>query len=196
MRSAIDVIRSEHRSLSAVLQALKQLADDLQDASLRPEYGVFHAMLEYIDQYPERLHHPKEDQYLFARLEERAAQARPLVAQLRAEHVEGARLVRELEHALAALEIGYAGSVGAFRAAVDAYAKFHWEHMRKEERELLPLAERHLTRADWDEVDAAFAGNTDPIADLREQDFDRLFTRIVGLAPAPVGLGRPWRHAA
>ena len=32
-------------------------------------------------------------------------------------------------------------------------------------------------------------GNHDPIADLRERDFEQLYTRIVNLAPAPVGLG-------
>ena len=196
MKSAIGILKGEHRSISAVLRGLQQLAADLGNPSLRPEYGVFHAMIHYIDQYPERLHHPKEDRFLFERLAQRAPQARPLVDALRAEHVEGARLVRDLEHALSALEIGYPGSIRAFRAAVDGYAEFHWQHMRKEEQELLPLAERHLTPEDWRAIDAAFAGNDDPIGDLREDDFRRLFSRIVSLAPAPVGLGEPWRRAA
>ena len=196
MKSAIGVLKGEHRSISAVLHGLQQLAADLGNPSLRPEYGVFHAMIHYIDQYPERLHHPKEDRFLFERLAQRAPEARPLVEALRAEHVEGARLVRELEHALSVLEIGYPGSIGAFRTAVDGYAEFHWQHMRKEEQELLPLAERHLTPEDWRAIDAAFEGNDDPIADLREDDFRHLFSRIVSLAPAPVGLGEPWRRAA
>ena len=196
MTTAIAVLKSEHRSISAVLHGLQQLAADLGDSSLRPEYGVFHAMIRYIDQYPERLHHPKEDRFLFERLAQRAPQARPLIDALRAEHVTGARLVRELEHALLTLEIGYPGSIGAFRAAVEGYAEFHWAHMRKEEQELLPLAERHLTPEDWSAIDAAFAGNEDPISDLRDDDFRRLFSRIVSLAPAPVGLGEPWRRAA
>ena len=32
-------------------------------------------MLRYIDEYPERLHHPKEDQFLFARLAKRSVDA-------------------------------------------------------------------------------------------------------------------------
>jgi hypothetical protein len=64
--------------------------------------------------------------------------------------------------------------------------------MRKEERELLPLAERHLTAADWKEIDDAFAANEDPIAGMHERDFEKLFTRIVNLAPEPVGLGERW----
>ena len=76
-----------------------------------------------------------------------------------------------------------------------AYAEFHWSHMRCEEQELLPLAEQSLAEEDWAAIEAAFAGNEDPIADLRGQDFDKLFTRIVSIAPAPFGLGEAWRRA-
>jgi hemerythrin-like domain-containing protein len=77
---------------------------------------------------------------------------------------------------------------------VDAYAEFHWKHMRKEESELLPLAQRHLTAVDWKAIDAAFAANADPIAEVQERNFEKLFSRIANLAPAPVGLGEPWKR--
>jgi len=196
MKTAIKIIHDEHRSISAVLDALKQLAKDAEDSGVEPRFEVFRAMIYYIDQFPERLHHPKEDQYLFALLAARAPQAKRLVEELRAEHVMGAQLIRDLEQALVALEVGWQGGARAFRAAVDAYAQFHWNHMRKEEQQLLPLAERFLTAEDWREIDDAFAGNNDPIADLREEDFAKLFTRIVNLAPEPVGLGERWKKAA
>jgi hemerythrin-like domain-containing protein len=88
--------------------------------------------------------------------------------------------VRELERALVFFEDRTPDGAQEFLDAVNAYAEFHWSHMRKEEQELLPLAERHLTEADWRAIDAAFVSNP---------DFEKLFTRIVNLAPAPVGLG-------
>ena len=193
MSNAIQTIHDEHRSIAAVLHALKQLAKDAENPDIEPRFDVFRAMIYYIDQFPERLHHPKEDKYLFARLEERAPEAADLIEELRAEHVLGAQLIRDLEQALVGLEVGWAGGPQAFRKAVDAYAEFHWSHMRKEENQLLPLAERHFTSGDWREIDAAFAGNEDPIADLREQDFQKLFSRIVTLAPEPVGVGERWK---
>ena len=194
MRNAIQTIHDEHRSIAAVLHALKQLAKDAENPDVEPRFDAFRAMIYYIDQFPERLHHPKEDQYLFARLEARAPEAKVLVDELRAEHVMGAQLIRDLEQALVGLEVGWGGGAQAFRKAVDAYAEFHWSHMRKEEKQLLPLAERTLTAEDWREIDAAFAGNDDPIADLREQDFEKLFSRIVALAPEPLGLGARWKR--
>ena len=195
MRKAVRILRDEHRSISAVLQCLQQLTRLAQDPAIKPDFAVFRAMIYYIDNFPERLHHPKEDNYLFARLLRRSDAARALVEKLMAEHVEGARLVRELERAVLAFEETWPRGAEDLAAAVNAYAEFHWTHMRCEEQELLPLAETALIEEDWKAIEAAFAGNADPIADLRDQDFDKLFTRIVSIAPAPIGLGEAWRRA-
>lgn len=192
MPRSINILYDEHRSISAVLSALKSLTNMARNPHVRPKFEVFHAMIYYIDSFPERMHHPKEDKYLFARLLQRDPAARALIEELQTEHVSGLQLVRDLEQALIAYEQAWPKGAQKFAATVEAYSQFHWEHMRKEERQLLPLAERALTAADWAEIDAAFAGNADPIADLREKDFDSLYQRIVCLAPAPVGLAEPW----
>jgi hemerythrin-like domain-containing protein len=192
---AIQRIRDEHRSISAVLHALKQLAREAQDVRVKPGFDALRAMIRYIDEYPEQMHHPKEDQYLFARLAARAPEARPLIDSLKAEHEQGARLVRELERALLLFEDAAPAGAREFLDAVNAYAEFHWRHMRREEADLLPLAERHLTPEDWRAIDEAFDTNRDPIAGIHERDFEALFTRIVNLAPAPVGVGSRWQKA-
>jgi len=192
MKEAISILKSEHRSISAILYALKELARMAHDATVRPRFQVLRSMLRYIDEYPEKLHHPKENEHLFARLVARAPETRLLVEELQAEHEEGARLIRELERALLFMEEGWPVGAREFQQAVEAYAEFHWKHMRKEEQQLLPLAERHLTAEDWKAIDAAFAANRDPIAGMQERDFEKLFARIVALAPDPVGLGERW----
>jgi hemerythrin-like domain-containing protein len=193
---AIQKIRDEHRSISAVLHALKQLARDAQDPNVKPEFAVFRAMIHYIDEFPEQLHHPKEDQYLFPPLVARVPKTQGLVDALRVEHKQGAKLVRELERALVLFEDSGPAGAREFLKTVDAYADFHWQHMRKEEHEILPLAERYLTARDWEAIDRAFDVNRDPIAGVRERDFQALFSRIVNLAPEPVGLGERWRKVS
>jgi len=193
MQQAIRIIHDEHLSISAVLSGLKSLTQMAQDSRLRPEFAVFRAMIYYIDAFPERMHHPKEDQHLFARLLQRDPSARALIEGLRAEHVAGGQLVRDLEQALLEYEETWPEGARKFAAAVENYSQFHWMHMSKEENELLPLAQKSLTAEDWGAIEAAFAGNQDPIADLREKDFDKLYQRIVNLAPAPIGLGDRWK---
>lgn len=195
MNKAIRIIYDEHRSISAVLSGLTALAEMARKAAVRPDFAVFRAMVYYIDAFPERMHHPKEDMHLFARLLLRDPAARPLIDELQSEHIKGAQLVRDLEQALLAYEQAWPAGAERFGAVVKAYAQFHWDHMRREERDLIPRAEKALQSEDWAAIEAAFAGNQDPIADLREQDFHRLFQRIVSLAPDPVGLGKRWQQA-
>jgi hemerythrin-like domain-containing protein len=193
MKDAISILKSEHRSISAVLHGLKELARMAQDAKVRPRFQVLRSMLRYMDEYPERLHHPKENDHIFSRLVAREPSARLLVEELQAEHEEGARLIRELERALLFFEEGWPAGAREFQQTFDAYADFHWKHMRKEEQQLLPLAERVLTAEDWKAINQAFAQNSDPVAGMKERDYEQLFSRIANLAPAPVGLGASWR---
>lgn len=195
MHRATRKLREEHRSISAVLSGLRELARMAKQSDVRPDLAALRAMIYYIDTFPERLHHPKEDEHLFARLLQRAPEAAPLVRELQAEHREGARLVRELERAVLSYEQAWPQGAEAFRRTVEAYADFHWQHMRKEELTLLPLAEQRLSGEDWSAIEAAFAANEDPVAGSAEHDYQQLFKRIAEIAPAPVGLGAPWKGA-
>jgi hemerythrin-like domain-containing protein len=187
---AIKIIHDEHRSLAAVLHGMLYLVRQIRERGAKPDFALLGAMIYYIDTFPERFHHPKEDQYLFRLLRIRCSEAAPLLHRLQAEHRDGARKIRGLEQALARFQQGGMPEFSAFNAAVDAYADFHWAHMRAEEKEVLPLAEKHLTAGDWEAIDAAFTDHSDPLfgADA-EAAFDELFRRIVNLAPPPIGVG-------
>ena len=52
----------------------------------------------------------------------------------------------------------------AFMQMATGYVAGYREHMRLEESELMPLAERTLSARDWVDVEAAFASHTDPLA--------------------------------
>ena len=189
---ALRIIQDEHRSLAAVLHGMLYLVHEIRDRGIKPPFEVLGAMVYYIDAFPERFHHPKEDGYLFLRLRARCPEARPVLDQLEAEHLAGAEKIRNLEQALARYQQGGKAEAETFISAVEAYADFHWEHMRREEKEVLPLAAKHLTPGDWDAIDAAFLGHADPlVSESAGEDYRALFRKIVNLAPPPIGLGPP-----
>src|SRR3546814_20251238 len=74
--------------------------NDLQNHGGRVDFRVLHAMLDYIDRYPDRFHHPKEDQYLFRLLRLRAPDAAGLLDSLEAEHRKNIDLMSDLRCAL------------------------------------------------------------------------------------------------
>jgi hemerythrin-like domain-containing protein len=187
---AVRIIRNEHRSLAAVMHGMVYLVREIRDRGVRPDFALLGAMIYYIDTFPERLHHPKEDKYLFRLLRMRCAEAAPLLDRLEQEHRTGAAKIRALEQALARFQQGGMSEFPAFASAADTYADFHWQHMRTEEKEVLPLAEKHLTAGDWEAIDAAFTDNSDPLFGAEAgQAYDQLFQRIVNLAPPPIGVG-------
>ena len=189
MPRAIDIIRDEHRSFAAVLEGLLHLAGEIRAGRGEPDFALFAAMLDYIEAFPEKLHHPKEDEYVYARLRQRRPDAGALLDHLAAEHVRGRALIAGLTGALVDYREGTPGAFAAFDSALKQYADFHWEHMRKEEEEVFPLAQAALTPDDWREIDAAFASNADPLVGVPATKASReLFRRVANLAPPPVGV--------
>jgi hemerythrin-like domain-containing protein len=188
-KPSLQVILDEHRTLAAVLHALRQMLK--RGAGDQPEqfFDVVRAMLFYIDEYPERQHHPKESDLLFPKTLRAAPQLMPVIEQLESQHIEGQSRVRELQHLLMAWELLGDSRRAAFETEAAAYADFYLGHMRLEEEQVLPIARRVLTEEDWRELDKAFGANDNPLQGGADTRFDRLFSRIVLRTPAPIGVG-------
>jgi len=189
MPAAIRIIRDEHLAISSVLYGLRTAVRRIAEGGT-PDFRLLDAMLRYIQQFPERLHHPKESGTLFPAVIARCPEAQGLVDALDAEHALGASLIEVLRTMFARLANGDTDAFMPFATAVDEYADFHWRHMQREEDRLLPLAETHLTAADWESVSAAFRANDNPLEGIApKQEAATLYRRILSLAqamPAPV----------
>jgi hemerythrin-like domain-containing protein len=187
---SLTVIRDEHNALAAMLRSLPMLLTQARRENKLPDFGVVRAMLFYIDEFPERLHHTKESQLLFPKVRERAPELAATLDKLERDHEHGERAVRELEHLLLAFEVMGESRRQAFEEAVDRYIAGYLNHMAIEETEVLPAANAHFTPDDWAVMDAAFAANKDPLTGHEpDEGYRPLFRQILNRAPAPIGLG-------
>lgn len=189
--TSLRTILDEHRAVTAVLRSLLLMVQRGPGDEPERFFDVLRAMLFYIDEFPERLHHPKESDLLFPKVARLAPALMPVIERLEREHMRGEGAVRDLQHLLLAWELLGDSRRPAFTEAVDRYVAFYLEHMRVEEQEVLPVAQRVLGADDWAALDAAFASHCDPLTGTQPRDpvYDRLFTRIVMKAPAPIGVG-------
>jgi hemerythrin-like domain-containing protein len=119
-RRAIQTIVREHQQLSAVVNGLTRFVESLSEGAHAPGPMVMRAMLYYIREYPEQVHHPKGDKYLFPRLRSRTDELDEVIEELEAQHVEGDARVRDLEHALTRCELTGSSAAPAVRKLVDA----------------------------------------------------------------------------
>ncbi|MDP9898707.1 hemerythrin domain-containing protein [Variovorax ginsengisoli] len=189
-QATVRIIRQEHAALSAMLRSIVQLLEQHRRKGTLPDFAVLRAMLFYVDEFPEKRHHRKETELLFPRLRARTPISRDLLDKLDEDHARGERRIRDVEHALLAFEMMGESRREAFEQTVGEYVDFYLGHMALEEREILPLAERVLTEDDWRDLDEAFAQNRDPLTGhVADFEYNALFTRIVNVVPAPIGLG-------
>ena len=187
MSAPLAVIGDEHRSLAAVIHGLEFLMREAREGSAQPSFPLLHAMLYYIREFPAKLHHPKEDAYLFRKLRERTSEFDAVLDELDRQHAEGDVLVAQLTEGLARYEADPARQFEAFAAAVARFATSQMEHMRLETKVILPAARAHLTAEDWAGIDRAFADNGDPRFSVdNDEEFRQLFARILNLAPERV----------
>ncbi len=184
------IILEEHAALSAMLRSIVLLLAKHRQQATLPDFAHLRAMLFYVDEFPEQRHHRKESELLFPKLRARTPMSRDLLDHLDEDHARGERSIRELEHALLGFEMMGEPRREAFEHAAQRYVDFYLAHMAMEEKEILPLAERVLTDDDWAQLDEAFCANRDPLTGHEpEAQYRALFTRIVNLLPAPIGLG-------
>lgn len=185
--AAIRIIKNEHLAIGTVLYALHYLIKGMRKGD-EPNFPLLRAILDYIVSYPDRWHHPKEDEYLFAAVKRRTREADALIARLEREHALGHPMVEELKQHLIAFQNGDEAAGQDFCATAVRYAEFEWAHLRTEEDALIPIAERVLTDEDWTTIHAAFRANDNPLFGIKPKDeADALYQRILDLAPAPIG---------
>jgi hemerythrin-like domain-containing protein len=188
--AALRIIHDEHAALAAMLRSILLLLSQHRRQGSLPDFATLRAMLFYVDEFPEQRHHMKESALLFPKLRARSAAANPVLDRLDQDHARGESAIRDLEHALLAFEMMGEPRREAFEQAAQQYVDFYLQHMAVEEKEILPLAERALSAEDWAELDEAFAANRDPLTGhVPEDDYRALFSRIVNVLPAPLGLG-------
>ena len=189
--SSLRTIHDEHAALAAVLKSLQLLQQRGPGANPQAFFDAMRAMLFYIDEFAERQHHPKESEWLFPRVAARCAEAALAIERLDHDHEGGEAAVRELQHLLLAWELLGEARRRAFADALVRYVDFYLEHMRLEEAVVLPAALAHLEAHEWEAINRAFSTNDLLLTPGVQRDpaFDALYSRIVSLAPSPIGLG-------
>jgi len=179
LRPTLRILLDEHLALAAVLKGMQALLRQSRQVGQPPDLETLRAMVFYLDEFPEQHHHRKESDLLFPKIRARSVESRDLLDHLGAEHDQGIFAIHRLEHALLAFEVMGDSRREAFEYALERYTDFYLSHMRQEEQEAFPLAQKVLTTQDWDELDAEFSLQTDPLlARDRNGVYRDLYRRI------------------
>jgi branched-chain amino acid transport system ATP-binding protein len=189
MTLAIASIQKDHQRFNALLHCFDRVVADGEEGKA-VSLDLLHTMIDYIDSFLDRFHHPKEDEYLFRVLRGRKPEMEPVLNQMREDHYQGRRQLERVRAAVEAYDTEGKAALPGLRAALDEYIELERKHIGVEEREILPQARAVLTHDDWVEINEAFGANRDPLfSHSRQRRFELLFNTIEHRAPPPFGRG-------
>ena len=188
-RTSIKIISDEHQALAAMLYSLEMMAKRSSADTTAQDFEVMRAMIFYISEFPEKLHHSKESKSLFPMVAAKSPQTREIIKELDEQHAQGEKAVQQLMNLLVAWEMVGESRQQSFLAAVEKYKDFYLDHMRTEVNMIIPVAQEVLNSDDWEIIDSIFEQNKDPLTGHEpSKDFERLFLQILSNAPEPIGL--------
>lgn len=157
MTAALDIIRKEHRAITRVLHMLNDIVEDDVVLARGVESGLIASILHYLHVFPYGIHHPKEEQHLFPAVSTKDTEAASAVATLAAEHATGYAILSEARRALA--DVDGRKEFDRLRRAIRNCVTHETDHMAREERDILPVAERVLDRDTLAAIARTFAAS-------------------------------------
>jgi hemerythrin-like domain-containing protein len=172
----------DHGNMTRLLDVLQGELDSYR-AGRTIDFEVVTRIVDYILNFPELRHHPRED-LVFRHLAARDAASGRRVETILAEHREMAALTRKFAAALRNLQSDLEMPRPWLESLFATFIATNRAHMRREEEVYFPLAMLNLTAADWQKIDAQAGGTgDDPLFGGRvDAEYQALHDRILRLA--------------
>jgi hemerythrin-like domain-containing protein len=169
MNDVLAALHEDHANMAKLLNLLDQQLAVFRDGGTA-DVGLLQDIMDYMSQYPDGVHHPRED-LIARRLAERDPAAAAGAEGLMAEHEDLGDLSRRVHAAVDEIALGAELPREGIVHLMDDYIAQLRRHMSREEIEFMPLAERTLLAADWDDLQGRFDDTHDPLfgPDLQEK---------------------------
>jgi hemerythrin-like domain-containing protein len=173
----IAVWHTEHVYFGRLLELLRRQLDLFHRAE-RPNYELMLYIVQYLRDYSDQYHHPREDE-AFARLAKRCPDLELPLARLHQEHRVIAHAGETLVRQLNAILEGTIVPRAEVEVAAATYLVYYGNHIAKEEDDVLPRAAQVLTADDWKAVKDAAPSASDPLfGDPPEERYRELRRQI------------------
>ena len=185
MVEIIEILRQEHRNIEKLLRVMEEELS-VFDRGERPDYEAFGAVIEFFKKYPDTCHHPKED-IIYEKFKVRDPNRAASIADLQAEHREGAVRLRRVAQAIDAV----LNDQELLRDSVDRIVRDFIDderrHIALEDEVVFPAIVSSLHPEDWAEIALKIADRYGPPSQAEfEEQFSTLRRNILELEEAAV----------
>lgn len=180
--TVLQRISDDHRHITLALDALELQLD--MDGNDDVNWNIICDILTYLQEYPDAVHHPLEDQLFDLVLDKGLTPAeRELVHFNLAQHAEIIDASRQLADDVDNILNDVVVPIDRLYSHFERYLDIQRLHLRNETTHLLPMAQRLLSAEDWAEVGAQAMVHADPLFELQLEKYKGLYDYITGPLP-------------
>lgn len=179
MPNLLEQIHQDHISISKVLDLIEKEVDKARNEEA-PDLDLLEDAMRYMINYPDLIHHPKEDS-MFERLVRNEPDVSKQVEALRQEHLALAQLSGAFLEIIKAAESGEFVLRDELVKRGTEYVEMLRAHMNTEEGDLLKRARGSLSETDLEEIDSEYSSVRDPLMEESlKQEYEALYRFLFG----------------
>nr|VFJ60947.1 MAG: Hemerythrin-like domain-containing protein [Candidatus Kentron sp. FM]VFJ61382.1 MAG: Hemerythrin-like domain-containing protein [Candidatus Kentron sp. FM]VFK13454.1 MAG: Hemerythrin-like domain-containing protein [Candidatus Kentron sp. FM] len=161
MSEMIQQLHTDHVNMARLLDLIAEQLELLQVGEV-PDYVLMMDIMQYMTNYPDLFHHPKED-ILFQRVTKRDKGTHSIVAELVQDHHTLADQGKALFNLLHTLIHEHPVERGTLETKAREYILTLRTHMNLEEGKLFPIAKKVLQDEDRSEIESIMGNREDPL---------------------------------
>ncbi|PIE00729.1 MAG: hypothetical protein CSA79_02515 [Thiothrix nivea] len=161
MHKIMAELHQDHIHLARLLKILTQQAA-LLSTDADPDLDLILDIVDYIQHYPDLVHHPRENM-VYQALLNITEDGKEVIDQLLQEHEKLPTITAEFRHMLEEVINGGIISRSALQAKIRHFIDIENTHMNTEEFVLFPLIEEKMGMAEWQYLEENMPEKTDPL---------------------------------
>jgi len=187
--TAVEMLEAEHRVIQRMVAGMSVLADQLEGGE-PVDVSLLESIVAFLRTFADRLHHGKEESFLFPALIRRGVPAQGCpIGGLTMEHQKGRVMVGELADAIRGYAAGEPPARENLVKSLRALVAFYPSHIWKEDYLLFPLAGKVLTPEDQQELMDKFETVERELGLDVHEGFDKMTAelerKVSGIASSP-----------
>lgn len=177
--AVLERLEQDHQHLSRVMDVfdaqLAKLGRDDEDV----DWNLMGEIIAYVQEYPDAVHHPLEDQLFDKVLDKGLTPAeRELVHFNLSQHAQIISSTQRLADEIGDILNDIVVPMAAVREHGRRYLEMQRNHMHNEHRHLFPLAKRLLSDDDWTDVAQVLIEQQDPLFKLQLGRYEALYRHV------------------
>ena len=173
----MNELRADHRNMVMLLDLLDAETVRLA-ASDDPDYELLYEVMTYMSEYPDAVHHPKED-LIYRHIQSKFSNIEDALRQIETDHEALAEAGREIRRDIDAIAADGVVDRQSLTSALRQYSENLRKHMYWEEKDLFELADTMDDDDDWATLLKFHDEARDPLfGPETERRFRRLFNSI------------------